>query len=425
MVASTMPWKASDRAALETRLRAAPIADRVESCRVELLPRCTIPGSYRYSTVTPKTQQKHLRSLQELDRALPLGGPGISAALEQAGELVVREVLVGRFELDPALTDPAQRSGSCDGATHLVWGVDVGAFDLYSGVSAKGRAAASVAGAEVGGDVTSQRERLEEDGNVNACTAPPAAGTSGTPSPPPGCGAPLRLELRSLTGRAGQASRPACRERDAPDCERQCKAGEHRACTTFARYLRFGQYGARMDARRSIEMIAQECELGDVVACAVRGMDMFPGGALATDIGRGVQLVHRGCGAGFANACSALGQLYDQGLGVPQDDRRAAKLFEQACAGGHLRGCTLLGMAYAGTRGVPADQPRANALLERACAGGEATGCAQLGVRLAHGMGIGKDLVRALELLDRACKEGDAYACSQAGLFRRLEGKPR
>ncbi len=108
----------------------------------------------------------------------------------------------GMLESSEGAVRVDQLVGQCEGATHVVGALAIGAFELSSGSSARVGAHAGALGASAGGKSESVRRALSRDGEASACTG-------GAESPPERCRALLRLELLTLGAR-----RPTCSDQE-------------------------------------------------------------------------------------------------------------------------------------------------------------------------------------------------------------------
>ena len=193
-------WPATQRSALEARLQAgpAPLVVRYGGCELQVLRRCRAPGRYRWLATQPKREQLRLRNADEVHAKVPLGAARLVAAVERHGELRLDLTVVGEFASERA-PGRDELIGECEGATHVVAAVAVGAFELASAAGAGVEAGAELPAVGVGGRSEHDRGYLARDGEAQACRGTRAAG------PPQGCGAPLELELVELPGGAAAA----------------------------------------------------------------------------------------------------------------------------------------------------------------------------------------------------------------------------
>lgn len=195
-------WPAADRGSLEMRLRRGVAVVRYEGCRMEVLRRCTVPeAGYRYGGFTTKSEQVRMRDADELYANLPVGAAKLEAKLETADALTVAMTMVGMYEADRDSVRLDELQGHCEGATHIVAGVQVGAYAFFAERSAAvGGGVGLAKGPAIGGESVAERETLTADGEPERCTS----ATADDASPPEGCGALIRLEVVPL-GEARQA----------------------------------------------------------------------------------------------------------------------------------------------------------------------------------------------------------------------------
>ncbi|RYE85037.1 MAG: hypothetical protein EOO75_17410 [Myxococcales bacterium] len=114
--------------------------------------------------------------------------------LAQSGQLNAAMTIVGEYGSDGLPPAIDQVEGECEGATHVVTALTVGAFSFFAGSSREIGGSATVFGAGAGAETSKKSESLSRDGDVKSC----AASKRGDGTPPEGCGALLRLELAPL-----------------------------------------------------------------------------------------------------------------------------------------------------------------------------------------------------------------------------------
>ncbi|MEZ4383556.1 MAG: SUMF1/EgtB/PvdO family nonheme iron enzyme [Nannocystaceae bacterium] len=198
-------WPSADRGALESEIGRGDhlVVVRYEGCEMELLRRCRARGAYAFTALERKEESSALRSADDLYAKIPLGAARLEAELERHGALRLAMMIVGAYEADlsqgaglVAALDPANLEGRCEGATHVVTGISVGAFALTSASGAGVKAGAEVGGLGegVGGGVSSTHSRgfRRSDGDPDACRR------SSYDGPPERCGALLRIEVEAL-----------------------------------------------------------------------------------------------------------------------------------------------------------------------------------------------------------------------------------
>ncbi len=198
-------WPATDRAALETRLRRGLVVVRYTGCELHVLRSCTAKHGYAYQGITRKQDRVMIRNTDELYANLPLTAVKLETKLAQTGEMSVDMSIVGGFEAAQAPRHLGMLEGACGRATHVVVAAQIGAFEFRTGQKATAGASVEVAAIAGGGARrTASSELLSTDGNARSCDR----ARSADKAPPEGCGALLRIELSTL----GAAPPPALTE---------------------------------------------------------------------------------------------------------------------------------------------------------------------------------------------------------------------
>lgn len=204
-------WPSADRAKLEAKTREGLVAVHYSGCELRVLGQCRVSGRYGFVGTTAKKDRETIRTSDELFAKLPLGAARLEGTLARSGTLDVRMSIVGRYSSDRPIVDLAELEGACEGATHVVAGVIVGAFSFEAGAANAAGASGGAFGAEAGGRAEAERSVLSSDGLEASCeNASPDA-----QAPPVGCAALLRIELAPIREPAGIAEKR--------DRERQAK----------------------------------------------------------------------------------------------------------------------------------------------------------------------------------------------------------
>ena len=190
-------WPSADRMALETQLKGGLVPVRYTGCEMQVLSHCTAPGSYKYISATRQDDVLRIRNEDELYASIPVYAASFEGALSTSGQLTVNMSMVGRFLADRAVFHVADLEGACQGATHVITGTTVGAFEFYSGADSEVGAGVNVAGvAKVGGRQLAAKETINKAGATSACDG----ASSNDEQPPSGCGALIRIEVMPLEG---------------------------------------------------------------------------------------------------------------------------------------------------------------------------------------------------------------------------------
>jgi len=162
-------WPSADRAELELLMRKQLVAIHLSPGQINVLTRCTLPGHYDYVAATRREDHMVFRDPDELYANVPAGAALLIPVMQRQGQLSVDLVVVGRY----LATGASQQSltGDCDGVTHYIRGVSVGAWRFAAG-----------------------NMLLATQGDSTACSNAAA----GDATPPARCGALLKLDLAPL-----------------------------------------------------------------------------------------------------------------------------------------------------------------------------------------------------------------------------------
>jgi hypothetical protein len=214
-----LEWPAADRAALEALRGSGVVVVRYGNREMEVLRGCRVAASYRYVPLTPKEEDLVLRDASELEATMPIHTATLEARLAHKQRLEVAMMIVGEYETEPRAWAGADLRGSCDGATHVIQALTVGAFEVAASAEEREGAGAKVMGFGVDARHDASREVLHRDGTKEACTK----GAARDPSPPSGCGALLRVEVTpihfAVASSGGVAACPGSTVRKGDTCE--------------------------------------------------------------------------------------------------------------------------------------------------------------------------------------------------------------
>jgi TPR repeat protein len=451
-------WKAEQRADLEEAIHDGIAIVAWDDQGLRLLKRCTLAGSYGYLPVQVKKDVVRLESADDVKANLPTAGLGIigkiGGGFSQGTTLDIALAMVGKRRTTWNQVTRDDLTGDCDGATHYVRAILVGAFAMKTGSRANAAAAAEIFGAGASGASSSSKDVSSTDGRLDACDQ-----ASGEESKPPSqCAAILRLELEPIskahppaspaaTGASSPTQRPppdvkaevaegcppgmvfsqnacraaapdrphACRPDDAADCDAQCKKGDGASCDRLGSLVARGKAGPP-DPARALASFQSACDLGYANGCANLGIRLAFGPA--QDATKGVAALDRGCSLGSARACEISGEA-----ALQSDAPKALKMFSKGCDGGDFMACTNAGFILAGGGGsaVQRDDAKALEFARRACFGGEAVACGNAGYKIELGESVQADPKAALVLYDRACRL-EAAQCFRDGMLLSIGG---
>ncbi len=201
-----LEWPAADRATLEAQRAQGVVVVRYGGREIEVLRGCKVTGAYRYVPVTPKEEDVVMRDRAELDAAMPVHAVSLEARLAQKQQLQVAMTIVGAYEADARAWAAADLQGQCDGATHVVQELTVGAFEIDASAESSQAAGAGAFGVGASASHDAARETLNRDGDKAAC----AKSAAGDGAPPFACGAMLRMQVVPIRFPAAAASSGGC-----------------------------------------------------------------------------------------------------------------------------------------------------------------------------------------------------------------------
>ncbi|MBI4704576.1 MAG: flagellar protein FliT [Deltaproteobacteria bacterium] len=189
-------WRGGDLTAFEALSNKGLVIVSYAACSLKLLAGCRAEGSYELNRTTPNRDRITIDSEQKLKAELPLGAVSLKGYVSAGKELRLDYVAVGVRE---ATVRPALLEGECDGATHYVRSVTVGAWALDA--RTKETAGGGVSNSSMGGaglDHGGSQAIVKRSGDVDGCMVNPQAES---------CRGVIRLGLAGLPGaRSGLAA---------------------------------------------------------------------------------------------------------------------------------------------------------------------------------------------------------------------------
>lgn len=453
-------WQPEQRADLEEAVHDGVAIVRWDERGMALLKRCRLAGSYGYLPVQTKRDVVRLETADDVKANLPLGGAGIASTIgggfAQGTTLDIALAIVGKRRTTWNDVSRDDMTGACDGATHYIRAITVGAFAMRTGSRAKAAVAAQIFGAGLSAGTGSDKNVQSQDGKLDACEA-----ATGEETKPPGqCAAVLRLELEPLSKGGGTkapapaatpttkpptktpevaaevvegcpagfvftegacktaatvADRPhACVPTEPEDCDAQCTKGDAASCDRVGSLILAGKVGAP-DPERASVAFQKSCDGGYASGCANLGIRLAVGAK--PDPAKAAAALQKGCALGSARACGVMGDAALTGAFGAKDPALALKYLVKGCDGGNYSACTNAGFLYAGgTTAVARDDAKALEYGKRACFGGEPVACGNAGYKIELGESVAPNPALALALYDRGCRL-DASECFRNGLL--------
>lgn len=162
---------------------------------------------------------------------------------------------------------------------------------------------------------------------------------------------------------------------------RLCAAGDTFACGRWGHTYLMGHGRASRTAIEAAEQTASACEAGELWACGVAAVQLWPHAATSDDQQRIRHLGHRGCRGDITLGCRLYAASYVASAiaNAPAAEAEVEAVLEEHCATVspdnydliQTEACWTLSRIYQTERGVPADPARARANARLACGSGE------------------------------------------------------
>src|SRR5690606_19103979 len=160
-------WPASEKANLETMIDSQAVVVSYSGCEMRVLDRCRISGTYGFRRTTLSEDTLEIKNADELYAKVPLGAAGLEAELESSGRLAIRTTVVGQLRLEEDVVVPD--TPACEGATHVITAVSIGAFELLSGGAIAAGGGSTGGSAGVGARHRREESQLRSAGSPKAC----------------------------------------------------------------------------------------------------------------------------------------------------------------------------------------------------------------------------------------------------------------
>jgi hypothetical protein len=193
-------WDATDMSSFESYAANDIVIVRYEGCKLYVLDECRNDsvrgeqGAYKPIEWTSGSLEKlEIANEGELYAKLPLGEATLGGRVRGGEKFSMEYYVAGTRNASRAAVyraDLADNPG-CDGATHFVYGYNLGAFALGSVTESSAEAGGSIYGFGAGGKSSKSRTADKKGGDLGVCQSDAATEVSG-------CKAPIRLSLREI-----------------------------------------------------------------------------------------------------------------------------------------------------------------------------------------------------------------------------------
>jgi hypothetical protein len=181
-------WRGAELTNLEASSAEGVVITSYVGCTLKVLRGCHVTGSYALTSTSANRDTIVMSTKDEVYARLPLGAAALAAHVGVKLGLALDYVAVG---VKNASAAPAALTGDCEGATHYISSMTVGAFHLHSMSLENAGVSANVgtigAGVDHGGDAAYDKS----GGDVDQCTRA---------STPDNCRTILQIGLAPLPG---------------------------------------------------------------------------------------------------------------------------------------------------------------------------------------------------------------------------------
>ncbi len=182
-------------------LIAVRLVDTGAGAQLEILHGCYVQGRYEYKQGATLDDSISIKSKDELAAKLPFSYGSFEGSFSQSSELRIEYRTPGDFV---APTSQFQLTGACQGATHVVTHLTIGAFRTSSAAQAGAQGSGNfLGGPGFGGGNGSSNEQATAGGNFDSCKND--FNLFGLPAAPLECSIPLKLTLAPIGGAAPAA----------------------------------------------------------------------------------------------------------------------------------------------------------------------------------------------------------------------------
>jgi hypothetical protein len=260
-------WPGTSKVELDATSSRGVVIVSYAGCTLKVLSNCSIPGVYELQRVTPARERLDISTVNDLYARLPLGAASLKAQLGTETSLRLDYVAVGQR----VLTKPPERlAEACDGATHYVRAITVGAYSLDSlAKGAAGLEGGGLVGPALGASRAEGVQQIRGQGKLETCLES-AEGHD--------CSAPIQISLaplppvaRSSSGAAGFGlgldALPAVGEVDGSVRDLQGSFA-----TANVELLTLFQKAKKADTNRSVQ-IADRARIWEWLASKASGKD--------------------------------------------------------------------------------------------------------------------------------------------------------
>jgi hypothetical protein len=215
-------WDATDMSSFEAFATNDVVVVKYEGCELRVLDHCRDDsvrgklGAYRaVDWTTGQLETVDIATEGELYAKLPLGAASLGGRVQGGEKFHMEYYVAGTRNSSRSDLYEADFEGlsGCKGATHFVYGYNLGAFALGSVKETQAEAGGSLYGFGAGANTKNRRAADKKGGDLGVCKSDVAAEVSG-------CKSPIRLILREIQ----KGADPERAAQKAPDTDQSLNA---------------------------------------------------------------------------------------------------------------------------------------------------------------------------------------------------------
>ena len=183
-------WPASEKANLESQVRQGGVVVSFSGCTMVVLTQCRTREPYYWVRTTPSSDSIEIKNEDDLYAKLPLGAASLKGELQGSGSLTMQTTITGQYRLGVAPGTMPAIEGDCQGATHIVGGLAIGAYQLDAGGTTKASVEASVTVVgSAAATSTASKQIIRRSGAATSCAS------STDQYPDASCSSPIQMFL--------------------------------------------------------------------------------------------------------------------------------------------------------------------------------------------------------------------------------------
>jgi hypothetical protein len=196
-------WTAAEKSNLESQVRSGGVVVSFTGCTMRVLTQCHTREQYGWVRTTPSSDWIEIRNEDELYAKLPLGAASLKGELQGSGSLTMQTTISGQYRLGILPGVMPAIEGACDGATHVVAGLSIGAYELNAGGATKAsfEGSATVVGS-AGATSSANKQIIRRSGESRSC----ANATDQWPDA--SCSSPIQMFLLAVSSISGPGGAP-------------------------------------------------------------------------------------------------------------------------------------------------------------------------------------------------------------------------